>query len=263
VGPEPKQWPTQNATYHEPRINIKASGDWTKQGGLNVNHANPKPLVTLNDLTVGYDEPLVSKINMEIRPGEIISIVGSSGIGKTTLLRTIAGLVKPLEGSINLNVQPRGGLGYIPQKLGLIRHASVAHNVGLGARAGTSFKEDPLTWWKRRNQRVNDAIELMGLSDKADEPTRRLSGGQQKRVATARTLAQQPQLLLADEFLSELDEDNIDVVVRAVINYLEESNAAMILIEHNIERAVEISHRTFSVREGKLTELSDLGGEQE
>ena len=103
----------------------------------------------------------------------------------------------------------------------------------------------------------------MGLSDKADEPTRRLSGGQQKRVATARTLAQQPQLLLADEFLSELDEDNIDVVVRAVINYLEESNAAMILIEHNIERAVEISHRTFSVREGKLTELSDFGSEQE
>ena len=82
-------------------------------------------------------------------------------------------------------------------------------------------------------------------------------------MATARTLAQQPQLLLADEFLSELDEDNIDVVVRAVINYLEESNAAMILIEHNIERAVEISHRTFSVREGKLTELSDFGSEQE
>ena len=103
----------------------------------------------------------------------------------------------------------------------------------------------------------------MGLHDKADEPTRRLSGGQQKRVATARTLAQRPQLVLADEFLSELDEDNIDVVVRAVLDYLEESNAAMILIEHNIERAVEISHRTFSVREGRLTELSDLRSEQE
>ena len=162
-----------------------------------------------------------------------------------------------------MNVQPRGGLGYIPQKLGLIRHASVAHNVGLGARAGTSFREDPLTWWKRRNERVNRAIQLMGLGDKADEPTRRLSGGQQKRVATARTLAQQPQLLLADEFLSELDEENVDVVVRAVLDYLEESNAAMILIEHNTERAVEISHRTFSVSQGRLTELSDHRSEQE
>ena len=196
-------------------------------------------------------------------PGEVVSIVGASGIGKTTLLRTIAGLVAPLEGKVNLNVKKRGGLGYIPQKLGLVHHASVIHNVGLGARAGTSFREEPMTWVGRRNERVEIAIEQMGLTEKRNEPVRRLSGGQQKRVATARTLAQRPQILLADEFLSELDEDNIQIVVESVIDYVKESGAAMILVEHNTERAIQLSNRIFRLVEGELVEQFFQGGEEE
>lgn len=196
-------------------------------------------------------------------PGEVVSIIGASGIGKTTLLRTIAGLVAPLEGKVNLNVKKRGGLGYIPQKLGLVHHASVIHNVGLGARAGTSFREEPMTWVGRRNERVEIAIEQMGLTEKRNEPVRRLSGGQQKRVATARTLAQRPQILLADEFLSELDEDNIQIVVESVIDYVKESGAAMILVEHNTERAIQLSNRIFRLVEGELVEQFFQGGEEE
>ena len=196
-------------------------------------------------------------------PGEVVSIIGASGIGKTTLLRTIAGLVAPLEGKVNLNVKKRGGLGYIPQKLGLVHHASVIHNVGLGARAGTSFREEPMTWVGRRNERVEIAIEQMGLTEKRNEPVRRLSGGQQKRVATARTLAQRPQILLADEFLSELDEDNIQIVVESVIDYVKESGAAMILVEHNTERAIQLSDRIFRLVEGELVEQFFQGGEEE
>ncbi len=196
-------------------------------------------------------------------PGEVVSIIGASGIGKTTLLRTIAGLVAPLDGKVNLNVKKRGGLGYIPQKLGLVHHASVIHNVGLGARAGTSFREEPMTWVGRRNERVEIAIEQMGLAEKRNEPVRRLSGGQQKRVATARTLAQRPQILLADEFLSELDEDNIQIVVESVIDYVKESGAAMILVEHNTERAIQLSNRIFRLIEGELVEQFFQGGEEE
>jgi ABC-type nitrate/sulfonate/bicarbonate transport system ATPase subunit len=216
----------------------------------------PVALLSLDDLSVGYDSPLITGIHLQVYPGEIISIIGASGIGKSTLLRTIAGLVSPLGGSVNLNVAPRGGLGYIPQKLGLIRHASVNHNVWLGARAG--LKQSSL-----RTERVAEAIEKMGLSEKTDEPVRRLSGGQQKRVATARTLAQQPEVILADEFLSELDQSNIDAVVNAMLSYIKQSGSAMILVEHNTQRAANLSTRTFAVKDGMLCEVLQDGGEEE
>lgn len=209
-------------------------------------------ILTTKDLVIGYDEPLISDLNLKIIPGKITSIIGPSGIGKTTLLRTLSGLVMPLSGSIECNVPRRGGLGYIPQRLGLVRHTSVYHNVDLGARAGTRFLSEPKTWLKRRNDRVLSAIETMGLSDKIDEPIRRLSGGQQRRVATARTLAQQPGLILADEFLSELDDSNISLVINAVKEYLLESKSAMIVVEHNVHRAVEISDEVLQISDGKL-----------
>ncbi len=97
----------------------------------------------------------------------------------------------------------------------------------------------------------------MGISEKIREPVRRLSGGQQRRVATARTLAQRPKLILADEFLSELDDDNITVVLDAVKAYIENSGAAMILVEHDINRAKQISDRMLVIDDGRLNPFID------
>ena len=219
-------------------------------GSISV--SSDEPILSLENLTVGYEKPLVENVNLVVKPGDIVSIVGPSGIGKTTLIRTIANLIQPISGTIRCSVPRRGGLGYIPQKLGLVRHASVYHNVDLGARAGTSFRDEPKSWLKRRNERVLAAIDTMGISDKIREPVRKLSGGQQRRVATARTLAQCPKLILADEFLSELDEENINLVVSTVKKYVEENNAAIILIEHDIKRAKEISNRMLVIDDGRL-----------
>ena len=94
-----------------------------------------RPLLVLENLSIGYNAVLASEISASINAGEVIAVLGPSGVGKTTLVRSIAGLIEPIGGRVDLHVDRRGGLGYIPQKLGLVRHASVYHNVNLGARA--------------------------------------------------------------------------------------------------------------------------------
>lgn len=191
-------------------------------------------------------------MSLEVRSGEIIAVLGQSGIGKTTLIRTIAGLVQPRQGSVELNLPEHGGLGYIPQRLGLVRHASVYHNVNLGARAS-------LPWFKgnreERARRVTSAIAAMGLEEKTLEPIRRLSGGQLRRVATARALAQQPKLLLADEFLSELDHTTVDVVVDAV-KALTDDGHSLVMVEHHEENVEMIATRIWLIENQQLIDMT-------
>ena len=204
------------------------------------------PLLQMTNLSIGHEKTLVSNINLEVGRGEVIAVLGPSGLGKTTLLRTIAGLVSPLEGEVILNVNRRGGLGYIPQRLGLVRHSSVWTNVGLGAMVSGLNR-------LQREEIIAESIKKMGLEDKIKEPVRRLSGGQQRRVATARTLAQNPPLILADEFLGELDDDNAELVMASVLE-LVKKGSTLIMVEHHEERAIEFADRIWRIVDGKLVE---------
>ena len=216
------------------------------------------------NLKIGYSSDLIlAEINdLEIKQGEIVSIIGESGIGKTTFLKNIAHLVNPISGTLKVfdteKAPDRGVIGYIPQKLGLIKHETVYSNVLEGAicnesifRSISGFHEEKVV------DKVKETIELMNLSDKIDEPIKRLSGGQQRRVAVARTIAQGSKLILADEFLSELDDKTVENVWKAMLDYVESDNITLVIVEHNIERA-KLAKRCFKFEENKERNCSIL-----
>ena len=214
-------------------------------------------IVSAVDLKIGYSSStiLASIDNFQINKGEIISIIGESGIGKTTLLRNIANLQSPIDGKLEVfgsqSYIERGKVGYIPQKLGLVKHETVYFNVLEGAichesilRSLTGFHEEKVI------DEVEESIALMNLSHKTDEPIKQLSGGQQRRVAIARTMAQGAQLILADEFLSELDDKTANNVWNVMYEYVKANRITLIVVEHNIDRA-KLADRCFKLEKNE------------
>ena len=155
-------------------------------------------------------------------------MIGRSGIGKSTLLRTVAGLIAPISGKITAPTG-RGEIGYIPQRLGLINYQTVGYNVMMGA-----LPRAPL--WQtlfslpgiELRESARDAIDSVGLSDKVLDSISQLSGGQQQRVAIARSMVQQPTLLLADECLGELDSETAKEIIELIQKLAKEDNICLL-----------------------------------
>ena len=223
-----------------------------------------KSVIHAKDLKIGYSEKAVLGIieKLEIQQGEIVSIIGESGIGKTTLLKTIANLVKPIEGILETFgedvVTVRGRVDFIPQKLGLIKHETVFANVMEGAICNESIWRSITGFHKQKTiDTVQKAIEQMNLSDKINESVKRLSGGQQRRVAIARTIAQKPRLILADEFLSELDDSTADNVWNTILDYVKADSITLVIVEHSVSRAKSVQ-RCFSMKKEDKDEYAIL-----
>ena len=213
-------------------------------------------IVSAVDLKIGYSSSsvLANIDNLQIDKGEIISIIGESGIGKTTLLRNIAKLQEPLDGELlifgSTSYPARGNIGYIPQKLGLVKHETVYFNVLEGAICHESIVKSIFGLHDQKVVgKVEESISLMKLIDKIDSPVKHLSGGQQRRVAIARTMAQGAKLILADEFLSELDDKTADTVWNVMHDYVKANQITLIIVEHNIERA-KLADRCFKLERG-------------
>jgi iron(III) transport system ATP-binding protein len=197
---------------------------------------------------------VLSEVTLSVAAGERVAILGPSGSGKSSLLRLIAGLERPLEGRILLNDQvisePRGivpperrSVGLVFQDDALFPHLTVLDNVVFGLR-GQSRPE--------RRTRALDALGRLGLADRARDWPHRLSGGEQQRVAVARALGPRPSVMLMDEPFSRLDSDLRRSVRDDVMTVLREAGVAVVLVTHDAEEALSCADSMVLMADGRV-----------
>jgi len=217
---------------------------------------NATPAVSLEDVTYRYPgtQAGVFDVTLDIERGELVVCLGPSGCGKTTLLRLIAGFLKPGAGTIRLNGADVGALptrtrqcGVVFQAYALFPHMRVWENVAYPLRV----RELPLD---ERRRRACEMLELVGLSGHANRLPAQLSGGQQQRVALARALVFGPRALLLDEPLSALDAATRVSMRDEVRRIQREHDIATLLITHDQDEALSLADRIVLLREGRIAQ---------
>jgi putative spermidine/putrescine transport system ATP-binding protein len=210
----------------------------------------------LQNLTAAYDQEIVlKKMNLEVKQGELLSLLGSSGCGKTTTLRIVSGFLKQREGSVFLEGQEiskthpsERGFGYVFQNYALFPHLNVEDNVGFGLKQRKVVREGI-------NKKVFEMLDMVDLTAFAGKRPMELSGGQRQRVALARALAISPRLLLMDEPLSNLDAA-LRVKMRMEIRRIQqEHNITALYVTHDQEECFSISDRVAVMNEGLIEQL--------
>ncbi|SES19325.1 iron(III) transport system ATP-binding protein [Tranquillimonas rosea] len=196
----------------------------------------------------------IPDLNLTIAPGELVTLLGPSGCGKTTTLRMLAGLEAPTEGQILIGGEDvtrlpanRRDVSMVFQSYALFPHMSVAQNVAYGLEAG-GMKSRPA------RAAAREGLDLVGLSGMADRLPSELSGGQQQRVAVARALVLEPQVLLLDEPLSNLDA-RLRRRVRTEIRELQQRlGFTAVYVTHDQEEALAVSDRIVVMLEGQVAQ---------
>ena len=197
----------------------------------------------------------VNHVSVDIDKGEIFALLGSSGCGKTTLLRMVAGFETPTSGRIVLNGQDLGGLppyerplNMMFQSYALFPHLTVAENIAFGLkRSGMASAQIA--------ERVEAMLKLVQLGKYAGRKPHQLSGGQQQRVALARSLAKQPELLLLDEPLGALDKKLREETQIELVNIIEQVGVTCLMVTHDQEEAMTMASRIAVMSEGRLMQV--------
>lgn len=203
-------------------------------------------------------------LNLEIQPGEFVVIVGSSGAGKSTLLRAVNGLNPLTSGSVSVdgNEVPAGGRGLrelrkrvamIFQDFRLVKRLSVMTNVLIGRLGHVSSFRSMLNWWPKSEREIAiDALERVGIIEKAWVRASDLSGGQQQRVGIARALAQQPAIILADEPVASLDPVTTHQIMQDLVRINKELGITTLVNLHFLDLARQYGQRIIGLRFGEL-----------
>jgi taurine transport system ATP-binding protein len=202
--------------------------------------------LSINNISMRFDLPngssvqALKNVSLDLRPGELMSVLGPSGCGKTTLLNIVAGFLAPTEGQIELNGQrvtgPSAERGMVFQQGALFEWMSVRENVGFGPRMKGADKVET-------RKKVDDLLDIVGLGDFKEKAVYELSGGMQQRVALARCLANDPDVILMDEPLGALDALTREKMQSLVLKLWKETGKTIILITHSVEEALLLGER--------------------
>ncbi|MGW0752165.1 ABC transporter ATP-binding protein [Streptomyces sp. NPDC002587] len=227
-------------------------------------HGTAAPMVVVDDVHRSFGSGsravhALRGVSFEVRRGELTALKGRSGSGKTTLLNLVGGLDTPGSGSVVLDGTPladldesgllalrRERIGFVFQSFGLIPVLTAAENVGVPMR----LRKTPA---RQREERARTLLALVGLADHAGQRPGELSGGQQQRVAVARALANEPDLIIADEPTGQLDSEtgrSIMRLLRAVVR----SEGVTALVATHDPALIELADRVVELRDGRIVD---------
>lgn len=219
--------------------------------------------IEIKSLNAYYDKLHVLKdINLNVEKGEIVSLIGPSGSGKSSLLKMLVGLLTPKSGEVNLNNNPlnytnksdlrtiREQIAIVFQQYNLFQNMNVLKNVCIA----------PTKIQKRNQKEVEEQavalLEKVGLKDKLKSYPDELSGGQQQRVAIARALCLNPEILLLDEVTSALDPELVQEVLDS-IRILASEGMTMLIVSHEMSFVKEVSSRVVFMDNGSIIEINE------
>ncbi len=220
-------------------------------------------IVEINNLVKSYENGHIKALNgidLTIKEGEFVSIIGPSGSGKSTLLNMLGALDLPDSGSINvagydllsnkkLNEFRAQKIGFVFQLHNLIPNLSVVENIEIPMFTSKLSNDEMRT-------RALDLLDVVGLREKASQKPSKLSGGERQRVAIARALANNPSIILADEPTGSLDSKTSTKILKQLIDLHKTQNVTLIIVTHDMDVA-KLADRTIEVLDGKLVNAGE------
>ena len=233
------------------------------------------PLISLTGVSKRFPNGTLAldNVSLEVPKGQLLSLIGLSGSGKSTLMRHLNGLHKPTSGSVKVlgtevssasNRELRAvrrNVGFVFQQFGLVGRATCLENVlsgALGRLGGPRY--GVWSYPKQLRREAFDHLDRVGLAPQAYQRADTLSGGQMQRVAIARTIMQQPEILLADEPVASLDPESSAQVLELMLQVATEEKMTIIVTLHQVELAMGWAHRIVGLRDGRVVLDRDATG---
>jgi len=216
--------------------------------------------IILENVSKSYGEnSILDNFNLKICKGDFLTIIGSSGCGKTTVLKLINGLLTPDSGRILVNgediskidqIQLRRKMGYVIQEVGLFPHMNISKNI---AYVPNLIKEDDKI---KISNKVKELIKMVGLDEEIiTRYPSELSGGQRQRVGLARALAASPEVLLMDEPFGAVDEINRKLLQEEILKIYNKLNVMIVFITHDIKEALKLGTRVLVMDKGEIIQI--------